>query len=72
MVSVDAAVDAYVSDEATVAGELPAVWCKGRKRLRKGEFVRGAEPAVHDPAVPSRARLRDTDEWAVRSRNATR
>ena len=62
MVSVDAAVDAYVSDEATVAGELPVVWCKERKRLRKCEFVRGAEPAVDDPAVPGRARLNDGDD----------
>ena len=72
MVSVGAAVDAYVSDEATVAGELPVVWCKERKRLRKCEFVRGAEPAVDDPAVPSRARLRNGDEWTVRSRMARR
>ena len=68
MVSVVAAVDAYVSVEATVAVELPAVWCKRRKRRkrqRKGEFVRGAEPAVDDPAVPGRARLNDGDNLTV-------
>ena len=72
MVSVVAAVDAYVSVEATVAVELPAVWCKRRKRRRKGEFVRGAEPAVDDPAVPGRARLNDGDDWTVRSKMARR
>ena len=69
VLSFDAAVDAHVSIKTAVAGELPAVWGKRRKRRRKSESIRGAEPIVNDSAVPRHARL-GNGEWIVQPRVA--